>query len=332
MVPRDRPTELRFLRMAAPSPEERDLNLDLGFGAVVSRESRGRLLNRDGTFNARRVGLGFWRSLSAYHFLLTLGWPRFLGAVAGIYVVTNALFAGAYLLCGDHALSGMATQTPAERFSTAFFFSVHTLATIGYGNIVPMTFAANIVVSVEALVGLLGFTLIAVILVARFSRPVVQIVFSSSAIIAPYRNGTAFMFRIVNQRSNEIVEMMAKVMLTKRRDGGATGAERDYYPLKLERERVTFFPLAWTVVHPIDETSPLWGLGRDDLLRVDAEFLILLNGFDETFSQNVHTRSSYRADEIVWGAKFTSMFLPPRPDGTVSVDIRKLHEIERVSL
>src|ERR1051325_6326261 len=278
--------------------QERDPNLDLGFGAVVSRESRGRLLNRDGTFNARRDGLGLWRSLSAYHFLLTLSWPRFLAAVTGLYVVINALFAVAYLACGDQALSGMASEGWPHRFSSAFFFSVDTLATIGYGNIVPMTLAANLLVTFEALIGLLGFALITGIFFARFSRPTVQIVFSKSAIIAPYRDRTAFMFRIVNQRTNEIVELAAKVMLTKRRDG-ATGGERDYFPLKLERERVVFFPLSWTVVHPIDETSPLWGLGPDDLVRADAEFLILLNGFDETFSQNVHTRSSYLAEEVV---------------------------------
>jgi inward rectifier potassium channel len=311
--------------------QERDPNLDLGFGAVVSRESRGRLLNRDGTFNARRDGLGLWRSLSAYHFLLTLSWPRFLAAVTGLYVVINALFAVAYLACGDQALSGMASEGWPHRFSSAFFFSVDTLATIGYGNIVPMTLAANLLVTFEALIGLLGFALITGIFFARFSRPTVQIVFSKSAIIAPYRDRTAFMFRIVNQRTNEIVELAAKVMLTKRRDG-ATGGERDYFPLKLERERVVFFPLSWTVVHPIDETSPLWGLGPDDLVRADAEFLILLNGFDETFSQNVHTRSSYLAEEVVWGARYRNMFRPPRPDGKVTVDIRKLDEIDRVQL
>ena len=108
--------------------------------------------------------------------------------------------------------------------------------------------------------------------------------------------------------------------------------EREYIPLKLERERVVFFPATWTVVHPIDEKSPLWGEMKDDLLGCDVEFLVLLNGFDETFSQNVHARSSYRTDEVVWGARFRSAFNPPRPDGRLSVDIRKLHEFERVPL
>jgi inward rectifier potassium channel len=120
------------------------------------------------------------------------------------------------------------------------------------------------------------------------------------------------------------------VLLARRRRGGQA-TDRDFIPLKLERERVVFFPLAWTIVHPIDETSPLNTCSPDDLRKLDAELLILLNGFDETFSQTVHTRSSYKVDEIVWGAKFRNMFNPLDPDGTVSVDIRKLHEVEPVA-
>lgn len=306
---------------------ERDPNLDLGFGAVVSRESRKRLLNRNGTFNVRRVGLGFWQSLSAYHYFLTIAWSRFLLWVAGAYAVANALFAFGYLLCGPGALTGFDRESMGQRWLTAFFFSVHTLATIGYGNIAPLSTAANVLVIVESLVGLLGFALIAGIMFARFARPTAQIVFSRKALIAPYRDKTALMFRLINQRSNEIVELEAKVMLTKRRDG-ATGGERDYFPLKLERGGVVFFPLSWTVVHPIDETSPLRGLTAADLRASDAEFLVLINGFDETFSQTVHTRTSYMEDEVVWGAKFRSMFNAPRRDGTISVDIRKLHEFD----
>ena len=168
------------------------------------------------------------------------------------------------------------------------------------------------------------------IVFARFTRPIAQIVFSRCALIAPYRGGRAFMFRIVNSKTNELVELRATLMLAKRKIG--LDGERDYVRLKLERESVVFFPLTWTIVHPIDEQSPLWGLDEQKLSSSDAEFLILLNGFDETYSQNVHTRSSYKAGEVVWGAKFTSIFNPPREDGTLSVDIRKLHDYERVAL
>lgn len=303
---------------------------DLGFGSVVSRESRLRLLNRDGTFNVKREGLGAWARLSFYHYSLTMSWPRFLLIVGAGYILTNAIFALGFIACGPHSITGFEDKAMLGRFAVAFFFSVHTLATIGYGNIVPISAAANILVTVESLVGLLGFSVIAGIVFARFARPIAQIVFSRCAVIAPYRDISAFMFRIVNMKTNEIVEVEAKVLMTRRKADGVM--EREYIPLKLERERVVFFPATWTVVHPIDEKSPLWGATHEELLGCDVEFLVLLNGFDETFSQTVHTRSSYRADEIVWGARFRSAFNPPRADGRLSVDIRKLDEIDRVPL
>jgi inward rectifier potassium channel len=310
---------------------EQDPNLDLGFGSVVSREVRTRLLNRDGTFNVRREGLSYWARLSFYHYSLTLSWPRFLFLAAAAYFLANALFALLYVACGPHALTGFEGQDFGGRFLNAFFFSVDTLATIGYGNIAPLTLAANLLVTVEALVGLLGFSVLAGLVFARFSRPVAQIVFSENAIIAPYRGITALMFRVVNQRTNEIVQLAATVMMTRRKQDGSAG-NREYIPLRLERDRVVFFPATWTIVHPVDEQSPLWQAAPEDLIASDAEILVLLNGFDETYSQTVHTRSSYKADEIVWGARFRDVFNAPRRDGTLSVDIRKLHEIDKLDL
>jgi len=315
-----------------PIPPPEDPNLDLGFGSVVARESRKRFLNRDGTFNVRREGLGSWEALSFYHYFLTISWPRFLAWVSGAYVVLNALFALAFIACGPEALTGFSNQSMGERFTRSFFFSVHTLATIGYGNIVPVTLAANILVAFESLVGLLGFAIIAGIMFSRFARPRAEIIFSRTAVVAPYRDGKALMFRIVNKKRNEIVEMEAKVLLARRKRGGSSVTDREFLPLKLERDRVVFFPLSWTIVHPIDDSSPLRGCAATELREMDAELLILLNGFDETFSQTVHTRSSYKVDEVVWGAKFTSMFNPLDDDGIISIDIRKLHEIERTEL
>ena len=311
-------------------PASPDVNADLGFGSVVTRELRRRLLNRDGSFNVRREGLPLMQTLSAYHYLLTISWPLFFVLVAIAYLVVNVIFALAYVACGPGALSGVTNSGMTLRLRDAFFFSVDSLATIGYGNIAPQTLAANLLVTFESLVGLLGFGLVAGVMFARFSRPVARILFSENAIIAPFRGKTAFMFRIVNQKSNQIVEMEAKVLLARRKKGSADG-NREFIPLNLERERVVFFPLAWTIVHPIDERSPLWGVREGDLEGCDAEFLIMLNGFDETFSQTVHARSSYRADEVVWGARYLNMFEPPR-EGVLIVDIRKLHEIERVPL
>lgn len=305
-----------------------DLDSDLGFGSVVARESRRRLLNRDGSFNVRRTGLRFWESLSAYHYFLTISWPKFLGWLVVAYGFTNALFACVYVLLGPEALAGAEHLDFLHRSIKAFFFSVHTLATIGYGNVYPVTLAADIVVTVEALTGMLAFAVIAGLVFARFSRPTACVVFSRNAVIAPYRgSGRAFMFRIVNRRSNQIVDLEAKVLLSRRKKDGRA-ADREFVALKLERERVVFFPLAWTIVHPIDEKSPLHGWTEAELDAAGAEFLVLLNGFDETFSQTVHTRSSYEASEVVWGARFSNMFNPVEDDGVLSVDIRKVHNLE----
>lgn len=315
--------------MAQQQPD--DVNLDLGFGSVVARESRQRFLNRDGSFNVRREGLSFWQELSPYHYFLTMSWPKFLTLIACGYGIANTLFALIYMACGGEALTGFGRAPALGRFGIAFFFSVETIATIGYGNIVPLTLAANIVMTIESLLGILAFALIAGVVFARFARPTALILFSRKAVIAPYQNMKGFMFRIVNQRRSQIVDLEARVLLARRKKG--RGDEREFIPLKLERESVAFFPLAWTIVHPIDADSPLRDYHEaDDLRNCDSEFLVMLNGFDETFSQQVHTRSSYKGEEVVWGARFRSLFKPPQPDGTISIDINRLHEIDPAPL
>jgi inward rectifier potassium channel len=304
-----------------------DENKDLGFGAVVARESRLRLLNRDGSFNVRRRGLGFFESLSAYHTLLTLSWPRFLGLIVASYFVANLLFAAAYWLCGPAGLMGPAVG--GSRLLQAFFFSVETIGTIGYGQIAPASVAANAVMTIESLAGLMGLALVTGLLFARFSRPTASIVFSRSALIAPYRGIEAFEFRIANRHQNELIELEAKVLYSRTRDRGGRHM-REFHELGLERRSVVFFPLTWTVVHPIDETSPLQGVTPEQLVAEDAEFLVLLQGTDETFAQRVHARSSYKPDEIVWHARFTDAFQLPGPDGMLAVDVGRLHEFERL--
>ena len=308
-----------------PAPlREEDLH-DLGFGAVVARESRERLLNKDGSFNVERRGRGFLASISPYHALITMPWRAYFALVVGAYLLTNLLFAAAYELCGPGALEVAGRRTMS--FLEAFFFSVQTLVTIGYGRIAPVGLAANVLVTLESLVGLLGFALATGILFARFSRPMADVVFSHNAIIAPYRDRQAFEFRIANRRRNEVLEVQAEVVFSR-----IEGAERmrRFYVLPLEREKVVFFPLSWTVVHAIDEKSPLHGLTQRDLADSDAEFLVLLTGIDEGFSQTVLTRSSYKPEEIVWNAKFTNIFRRAR-DGRLSIDVSRIHEIERRS-
>ena len=321
---------MRFTLSETPVPSPPVLSVnerDLGFGAVVANESRKRLLNRDGTFNVRRTGLGLLASVSPYHTLLTMSWPAFLAVLTAAYVLANAFFGVLFLWCGPAALQGPGIPGPLGPFLKTFFFSVETFATIGYGHVSPLGLAANVLVTIESLVGLLGVALVTGVIFARFSRPTAKIRFSERAIIAPYRDITAFEFRIANERSNEILDLDAKVLLSRLEIKGES-TTRQFYELALERRHSVFFPLAWTIVHPITEDSPLYGVTHEELLRTDAEFLILLSGIDETFSQGVHARTSYRASEVSWNVRFRNVFNPRRDDGVLSINVGALHEVE----
>ncbi|HVS59602.1 MAG TPA: ion channel [Gemmatimonadaceae bacterium] len=321
-------TSPTFTDQPVPVPKSSEEEFkDLGFGTEVARGARQRLLNRNGSFNVIREGLNPFSSLSLYHWLLTISWSKFLGFVTGAYVGVNALFAVAFLLCGPDALQSSSGSFAGHPFYRAFFFSVDTFATIGYGNIIPVGVAANALVTIEALVNILGIALATGVIFSRFSRPSARIVYSRNAIVAPYRDGSALEFRIANGRSSQLIEVQIQVILTKleRTDGSLV---RKFYDLSLERHRVVFFALSWTVVHPIDPSSPMWGLTQKDLLDADAEILILLTGTDETLSQTVHSRSSYKADEIVWGAKFANMFMRTEADGIIGMNLSRIHDIE----
>jgi len=318
------------LERAGREVDADDINRDLGFGTVVARESRQRLLNRDGTFNVRRDGMKPLASLSLYHQLLTIPWPKFLGLVVAGFLALNVVFGLAYLACGPDAMHGApASDMGGSEFLRAFFFSVQTFATIGYGHISPAGLAANLLVTVEALTGLLVFALATGLLFARFSRPTAKIVFSERALVAPLQGVTAFEFRIVNARSSQLIEVECQVLFTQFPQDRSL---RRFVPLALERQKVTFFPLSWTIVHVIDANSPLHGLTHEDLVANNAEFLVLLTGFDETFSQTVHTRSSYKPEEIVWGATFKKIYKPLDATGVLRIDVGLLHDYEKVSL
>jgi inward rectifier potassium channel len=309
-----------------PTTSEEEFK-DLGFGSEVARGARRRLLNRNGSFNVTLEGLNPLSALSLYHWLLTISWPKFLGFITGSYVAVNALFAFAFLLCGPDALQSVTGSFAGHPFYRAFFFSVDTFATIGYGNIIPGGVPANTLVTIEALVNILGIALATGVIFSRFSRPSARIIYSRNAIVAPYRDKTALEFRIANGRSSQLIEVQIQVILTKVEEVDGT-TSRKFYDLDLERHRVVFFALSWTVVHPIDPTSPMWGFTQKDLLGADAEILILLTGTDETLSQTVHSRSSYKADEIVWGAKFANMFMRTEADGIIGMNLDRIHDID----
>jgi len=319
-------------RQTPPAVTEQDMR-DLGFGAVVSRETRTRLVNRDGSFNVERSGLSFWQWFSPYHFMLTIPWWQFFAITTGAYLLVNGVYALAYLACGPNALGTIYVGLERHTFLRCFFFSVQTLSTIGYGQVYPVGLFANTVVTFEALTGLIGVAIITGLLFARFSRPSAKILFSRHAVIAPYRAIIASEFRVANGlRRNELIEASAKVLLTKFEDVDGVRTRR-YYPLALERERVTFLPLTWTVVHPIDENSPMYGETLDSLRESTAEFIVLLGGLDEAISAQVNQRTSYTPDEILWDARFANAFLIAETRGRkVTFDMQKFDAVERAPL
>jgi inward rectifier potassium channel len=313
------------------SPESsggsRDPDRDLGFGSVVARESRRRLLNRDGSFNVRRAGLRLLESLSPYHQLLGMRWGPFLGLLSAVYLVTNCLFALGYLACGPGALVHPFTEGTGIPFLDAFFFSVQTFATIGYGSIHPVGIPANLMVTMESLVGLVMIAISTGLMFARFSLPRARIRFSHHAVVAPFQGGTALMFRAANERRSELIGVECEVLFS-RFESQKGNRQRNFYRLPLERDRVTFFTLSWTVVHPISGTSPLLGETAETLVESQAELLVVLKGIDDALGQSVMIRTSYTAEEIRWGERFVSVFNSPEPDGTLSVDIRRLSDTE----
>ena len=307
------------------SPEERR---DLGFGSVLSGSTAPRLLNRDGSFTARREGLGIFDSIALYHHLVTISWPRFLGWVAVLYLGANMLFGLAYFALGPGSLEGATGSGLLARLAAAFFFSVHTLATIGYGNVSPASLGANLLVTLEALVGLLGFAVVAGVAFARVSRPVAGLVFSDLAVIAPYRGGRGLMFRVANARRTELFRVSANVTFSYRGPDGS----RAFHQLDLERDSVVFLPTAWTVVHPIDESSPLSRLTVEDLRNSAPEMIAVLTATEEDFSQTVHARGSWAGNEIVAGARFANIHRRSKDGIITSVDVSRLSQIEPAPL
>ncbi len=308
------------------SPQKQRLNEDLGLGGKLSEISRVRLLNRDGTFNVRRNDLGPFHPYNAYHTLLSQPVPRLLALVAAGYFGTNLLFASLYWLAGPGAIAG-AALAPLARFEDCLFFSFQTLATIGYGKLVPATRAANGLVAVEALVGLLGFAVLSGLLFARFTRPTAKISFSRNALIAPYENGWALMFRLANLRNHDLTDVHAVVSFSHWVDEHGKRRRR-FDQLALERDFIIFMPLHWVVVHPITETSPLRGLTEESLARADPEIVCLISAEDETFAQTVYARTSYDKTDIAWGARFLDMYI--QDADRLAIDLARLNETEPV--
>jgi inward rectifier potassium channel len=282
-----------------------------------------RAINKDGTFNVHRRGTT-WRDVHPYLHLINMHWGAFMGVVLACYLLANTAFAFAYFLLGTNQFQGVDAPTASGRFLNAFFFSAQTLTTVGYGVIAPKGTAASMLAAIEAMFGLMGFALATGLLFGRVSKPSARIGFSDKILITPYQDGTSVQFRVVNQRANTLMELEARVVLMVV-EGPPGQQKRNYKPLALERPNVLFFPLTWTIVHPIDAESPLWQKAPEDLERLQVEFLVLIKGYDDTFSQTVQARYSYRYDEVMWDAKFVPAFNFD-PDGDMVLHVDKVGE------
>ncbi|MDZ4702672.1 MAG: ion channel [Saprospiraceae bacterium] len=304
-------------------PGRKEQENDLGLGTKIGASGE-RLISKDGRFNVRRNGRRQWL---IYEPLIEMSWVRFLLLVVVFYFAINAVFAVLLASLGPGALIGVDEIHFTQRLLKAFFFSMQTFTTVGYGAISPHSIAANFVAVTDAMVGLIAVALVTGLVFSRFSRPKAHILFSQNALIAPYKEGRSLQFRIVNERSNKIINLEMQVVFswTEQHSGEAT---RRYIGLKLEREKVTLFPLNWTLVHAIDEDSPFNNLTPERLHHMNAEILVIVQGFDETFSQTVHANNSYMADEVLWDYQFNKMYFSE--GGVVRLELDKLDDVAKV--
>jgi inward rectifier potassium channel len=300
-------------------------SFDPGLTTQFSGELR-RVINPDGTFNVHRKGTRL-QDENLYLKMIDTTWPRFFLVVTAVFLGVNVVFAAIYLAIGIDRLQG--TETEMTAFVNAFFFSVHTLTTVGYGNVFPRGASANAVAALEAATGLMVFAVMTGLLYGRFSRPSARILYSNNALIAPYQDGSSLQFRITNARSNTLMNLEARVLLMTVAKGDGQ-LKRDFVDLELERRKVYFLPLTWTIVHPIDSASPLSGKTAEDLANMSAEILILIQAFDDSFSQVVHSIYSYRHTEFLWGAKFAPAFNVDT-HGDLVLDLDRVNELRMLS-
>ena len=297
--------------------------LDPGIGEKFSRRTK-RAINHDGTFNVRRRGGPHRRD--PYQWLIRMDWWPFIAVVVLFFTVLNMAFAGAYLALGLDDLPGVAAPRGWwQDFLSALFFSIQTFTSVGYGHVYPGSNGSGFISSVEALVGVLTFALATGLLYGRFSRPTARIHFSRTAIISRRPDGTpCLQFRIANQRNNTLINLQARVLLKTVEPGTSN---QTYASLPLERNEVSFFPLSWTIVHDITPESPLHDLTAEDYERQDAEIIIQLKGYDDTFAQDVHARNSYTHDEIEWHRRFVRAYEVDEA-GIAVLDLDQVHATE----
>ncbi|MEP6700485.1 MAG: ion channel [Bacteroidota bacterium] len=310
----------------------RNLNAEnnTGFGSGATNTG-GRFVNRDGAANVIKKGVGILYRYSWYHTMLGMKRSKFLILLFFVYITINLVFAGIYYLNGIHHLAGVHTGSTWKNFTEVFFFSAQTFTTVGYGRISPVGFMASAVSTFEAFIGLLSFAIATGLFYGRFSRPRAFLKFSDNALIAPYKDGTALMFRLTPYKNNTLSEVEVKLTMaiTTEENGKMTDK---FYDLEMEYSKINALALSWTIVHPITDKSPLTGFSKEDIANTDIEVLVFVKGFDEVFSNNVVTRTSYISSEIIWGAKFKMMYHSSDDKNKTILEIDKLNDYEIMPL
>ncbi len=285
-----------------------------------------RIIQREaGSRRTPMLGLARRPLSDVYHFLLTVPWSQLMLFVILLYVALNTLFAFLYLAGGD-----CIQNAEPGSFTDCFFFSVQTLATIGYGVMAPRTLWAHWLVTIEAFIGMLTVAMVTGLMFSKFSRPTARVEFSKFAIVAPRNGVPTLMFRMSNQRANQIVEarVQVAVAMSERTLEGET--MRRFFDLQMVRHQNIIFALSWTAMHVIDETSPLFGHTEESLANTDIEVVVSLVGMDETMSQTVHARWSYVPPEICWNHRFVDI-IRSNEKGERYIDLRYFNEVEPLS-
>jgi inward rectifier potassium channel len=302
-----------------------------GFGAS-SNNSGGRFYDPyKRRANIEKRGVGILDRYSWYHTMLGMSRGKFLLLIFCAYILINLVFAGIYYAIGIEHLAGVNTGSAWKNFSEVFFFSTQTFTTVGYGRISPTGFFTSAVSTFQAFLGLLSFAIATGLFYGRFSRPQAFLKFSDNALIAPYKDGTALMFRMAPYKNNNLSEAEVKVTMGMQIEENGKMANK-FYTLNTEISNINSLVLSWTIVHAIDEKSPFYGFSDEDIKNTRIEVLVFIKAFDEVFSNTVVGRTSYISDEIVWGAKFKLMYHPSNDKTSTILSLGKLNEFERVEL
>lgn len=300
---------------------------EMGFGSQNYRRTV-RFINTDGSVNVERKGLGGLDNIDVYHWLTSVSGVRLTFFIVISYILVNLIFGAIYYLIGAENFEGVNHGSEAQKFLSLFFFSAQTITTLGYGHLFPKSNAASIVAAVESLLGLLIFAIATGVIFGRFSRPKAHILYSKNILIAPYGEITGLMFRITNKKQYELIESEASLTMA---INNPTTNKREFYNLALEIKSINFLALSWTIVHPINDQSPIFGLKAKELEERDAEFLILIKAINDTFSQTVYSRYSYKPNDIVENAKFRPLVPEATKLGKIKVSVTDIHHFEKFS-